>query len=100
MVPNFIKPNPKKINPTENTIQTIPNDLLLYKSGGKSIMKNNEIISTVRNSATGSVSLAYFDLKGLENYPNISEDYLYRSSDNFFCLFDRRLPKTIPPSLG
>ena len=77
-------PNLYLINPTENTIQTIPNDLLLYKSGGKSIMKDNEIISTVRNSATGSVSLAYFDLKGLENYPNISEDYLYRSSDNFF----------------
>ena len=47
-------------------------------------MKNSEIISTVRNSATGSVSLAYFDLTGLENYPNISEEYLYRSSDNFY----------------
>ena len=77
-------PNLYLINPTKNTIQTIPNDLLLYKSGGKSIMKNNEIISTVRNSATGSVSLAYFDLTGLENYPNISEEYLYRSSDNFY----------------
>ena len=77
-------PNLYLINPTENTIQTIPNDLLLYKSGGKSIMKNNEIISTVKNSATGSFSLAYFDLTGLENYPNISEEYLYRSSDNFY----------------
>ncbi len=77
-------PNLYLINPTENTIQTIPNDLLLYKSGGKSIMKNNEIISTVKNSATGSLSLAYFDLTGLENYPNISEEYLYRSSDNFY----------------
>ena len=77
-------PNLYLINPTENIIQTIPNDLLLYKSGGKSIMKNSEIISTVRNSATGSVSLAYFDLKGLEGYPNISEEYLYRTSDNFY----------------
>ena len=47
-------------------------------------MKNSEIISTVSNSATGSVSMAYFDLKGLEGYPNISEEYLYRSSDNFY----------------
>ena len=47
-------------------------------------MKNTEIISTVKNSATGSVSIAYFDLKGLEGYSNISEEYLYRSSDNFY----------------
>ena len=77
-------PNLYLINPTENTIQTIPNDLLLYKSGGKSIMKNTEIISTVRNSATGSVSMAYFDINGIENNPNITEEYLYRSSDNFY----------------
>ena len=77
-------PNLYLINPTENTIQTIPNDLLLYKSGGKSIMKNTEIISTVSNSATGSVSMASFDINGIENNPNISEEYLYRSSDNFY----------------
>ena len=47
-------------------------------------MKNHEIISTVRNSATGSVSMAYFDIKGIENNPNISEEYLYRSSDSFY----------------
>ena len=58
-------PNLYLINPIENTIQTIPNDLLLHKSGGQSIIKSNEIISTVRNSATGSISMAYFDLTGL-----------------------------------
>jgi hypothetical protein len=72
------------IDPIENTIKTIENDLLLYKSGGKSIMKNNEIISTVRNSATGAVKIAYFDLKGIEDLPNVYEEYLYRSSDNFY----------------
>ena len=77
-------PNLYLINPTENIIQTIPNDLLLHKSGEMSIIKGNEIISTVRNSATGSVSMAYFDLTGLENNPNITEEYLYRNSDNFY----------------
>lgn len=47
-------------------------------------MKNTEIISTVKNSATGSVSMAYFDINGIENNSNISEEYLYRSSDNFY----------------
>ena len=77
-------PNLYLINPQENTIQTIPNDLLLHKSGGQSIMKGNEIISTVRNSATGSISMAYFNLTGLDNYPNITVEYLYRNSDNFY----------------
>jgi hypothetical protein len=77
-------PNIYLINPIENTIKTIPNDLLLYKSGGKSIIKNNEIISTVKNSVTGSVSMAYFDINGIENNPDISEEYLYRSSDSFY----------------
>ena len=72
------------IDPIKNTIKTIENDLLLYKSGGKSIMKNNEIISTVRNSATGAVNIAYFDINGIEDLPNIYEEYLYRSSDNFY----------------
>ena len=77
-------PNLYLINPQENTIQTIPNDLLLHKSGGQSLMKSNEIISTVRNSATGSISMAYFDLTGLDSYPNINVEYLYRNSDNFY----------------
>jgi hypothetical protein len=77
-------PNIYLINPIENTIKTIPNDLLLYKSGGKSIIKNNEIISTVKNSATGSVSMAYFDINGIENNPDIFEEYLYRSSNSFY----------------
>lgn len=47
-------------------------------------MKNNEIISTVRNSATGAVNIAYFDINGIEDLPNIYEEYLYRSSDNFY----------------
>ena len=77
-------PNLYLINPTENTIKTIPNDLLLYKSGEKSILKNTEIVRPIKNSATGSVSIAYFDINGIENSPNISEEYLYRSSDNFY----------------
>ena len=77
-------PNLYLINPIENTIKTIPNDLLLHKSGGQSLMKGNEIISTIRNSATGSISMAYFDLTGLDSYPNITVEYLYRNSDNFY----------------
>ena len=77
-------PNLYLIKPQENTIQTITNDLLLHKSGGQSIMKGNEIISTIKNSATGSISMAYFDLTGLDSYPNITVEYLYRNSDNFY----------------
>ena len=47
-------------------------------------MKGNEIISTIKNSATGSISMAYFDLTGLDSYPNITVEYLYRNSDNFY----------------
>ena len=47
-------------------------------------MTSNKIISTVRNSATGRKSLAFFDIKGIENYPNITEEYLYRNVADFY----------------
>ena len=77
-------PNLYLIDPENNSLKTIPNDLLLYKSIGKSLIKNNELAGLVKNFSTGKVSIAYFDLTGLEKKEGIIDEYLYRSTDSFY----------------
>jgi len=77
-------PNLYLIDPENNSLKTIPNDLLLYKSIGKSLIKNNELAGLVKNFSTGKVSINYFDLSGLEKKEGIIDKYLYRSSDSFY----------------
>ena len=77
-------PNLYLIDPENNSFKTIPNDLLLYKSTGKSLIKNNELARVVKNFSTGKISIAYFNLTGLEKREGIIDEYLYRSTDNFY----------------
>ena len=77
-------PNLYLIDPEKNSLKTIPNDLLLYKNTGKSLIKNNELVGLVKNFSTGKVSITYFDLTGLEKKEGIIDEYLYRSTDSFY----------------
>jgi len=71
-----------EIDIDNNKIKKYADNLLLYKSGGKSIIKNNIIVSSVRNTSNNTSALAYYDLKALDK-DIISEEYFIRGSISF-----------------
>jgi len=71
-----------EIDLDNNKIKTYADNLLLYKSAGKSIVKNNIIISAVRNSSNYNNSITYYDLSNLEKSV-VSEEYFIRGSISF-----------------
>ncbi len=71
-----------EIDIENNKIKKYADNLLLYKSGGKSIIKNNIIVSSVRNSTNNTSNIAYYDLKTL-NKDIVSEEYFIRGSISF-----------------
>jgi hypothetical protein len=71
-----------EIDLDNNKIKIYADNLLLYKSAGKSIVKNNIIISAVRNTSNNNNSITYYDLSDLEKSV-ISEEYFIRGSINF-----------------
>ena len=71
-----------EIDIDNNKIKKYADNLLLYKSGGKSIIKNNVIVSSVRNTLNNTSVLAYYDLKALDK-DIISEEYFIRGSISF-----------------
>lgn len=71
-----------EIDIDNNKIKKYADNLLLYKSGGKSIIKNNVIVSSVRNTLNNTSALAYYDLKALDK-DIISEEYFIRGSISF-----------------
>ena len=71
-----------EIDIDNNKIKKYADNLLLYKSGGKSIIKNNVIVSSVRNTSNNTSALAYYDLKALDK-DIISEEYFIRGSISF-----------------
>ncbi len=66
----------------KNKIKKYADNLLLYKSGGKSIIKNDIIISSVRNTSNNTNSITYYDLGDLEK-DIISEEYFIRGTISF-----------------
>ena len=79
----------KRENPTifeididNNKIKKYADNLLLYKSAGKSIFKNGVIISAVRNTSNNTNSITYYDISDLEK-SIISEEYFIRGSISF-----------------
>ena len=71
-----------EIDLDNNKIKTYADNLLLYKSAGKSIVKNNIIISAVRNTSNNNNSITYYDLSNLEKSV-VSEEYFIRGSISF-----------------
>ena len=50
----------------------------------KNLIKNNELARLVKNFSTGKISIAYFNLTGLEKREGIIDEYLYRSTYSFY----------------
>ena len=71
-----------EIDLDNNKIKKYADNFLLYKSGGKSIVKNGIIISSVRNTSNNTNSITYYDLSDLEKSV-ISEEYFIRGSISF-----------------
>ena len=71
-----------EIDLDNNKIKRFADNLLLYKSGGKSIVKNGIIISSVRNTSNNTNSITYYDLSDLDKSV-ISEEYFIRGSISF-----------------
>ena len=71
-----------EIDLDNNKIKRFADNLLLYKSGGKSIVKNDIIISSVRNTSNNTNSITYYDLSDLDKNV-ISEEYFIRGSISF-----------------
>ena len=66
----------------KNKNRSFSDNLLLHKSGGKSIVKNGTIISSVRNTSNNTNSITYNDLRDLDKNI-ISEEYFIRGSISF-----------------
>ena len=71
-----------EIDLDNNKVKRFADNLLLYKSGGKSIVKNGIIISSVRNTSNNTNSITYYDLSDLDKNV-ISEEYFIRGSISF-----------------
>jgi len=71
-----------EIDLDNNKVKRFADNLLLYKSGGKSIVKNGIIISSVRNTSNNTNSITYYDLSDL-NKNVVSEYYFIRGSISF-----------------
>ena len=71
-----------EIDLDNNKIKRYADNILLYKSGGKSIVKNNVIVSSIRNTSNNTNSITYYDLRDLEK-SGVSEEYFIRGSISF-----------------
>ena len=71
-----------EIDLDNNKIKRFADNLLLYKSRGKSIVKNGIIISSVRNTSNNTNSITYYDLSDLDKSA-ISEEYFIRGAISF-----------------
>ena len=71
-----------EIDLDNNKVKRFADNILLYKSGGKSIVKNGIIISSVRNTSNNTNSITYYDLSDLDKRV-ISEEYFIRGTISF-----------------
>ena len=68
----------------KNIVEKFEDDVLFYKSGGRSIIKKNNLISGVLNTLTGNFTIESFDLSSLSSEKNTNTFYLFRDTDQFF----------------
>ena len=67
-----------------NTIERFNDEVLFYKSGGRSIVKKNKLLSGVQNNLTGNFTIESFDISSLSSEKANSTFYLYRDTEQFF----------------
>jgi len=67
-----------------NTIERFTDEVLFYKSGGRSIVKKNKLIGSVQNTLTGDFTIESFDISSLSSEKANSTFYLYRDTEQFF----------------
>ena len=82
LISKMLSPRIFEIDLDNNKMKKYADKLLLYKSRGKSIIKNNIIISSVRNTSNNTSSITYYDLSDLDKSV-VSEDYFIRGSISF-----------------
>ena len=68
----------------KNIVEKFGDDVLFYKSDGRSFIKKNNLIGAVQNSLTGDFTIESFDISSLLSGKAHSTFYLYRDTDQFF----------------
>ena len=72
------------VNFDNNTIERFNDEVLFYKSGGRSIVKKNKLLSGVQNTLTGNFTIESFDISSLSSENTNSTFYLYKDTEEFF----------------
>ena len=68
----------------KNIVEKFDDDVLFYKSDGRSVIKKNNLIGGILNTLTGDFTIKSFDLSSLSSKKNTSTFYLFRDTDQFF----------------
>ena len=68
----------------KNIVEKFDDDVLFYKSDGRSVIKKNNLIGGIHNTLTGDFTIEAFDLSSLSSEKNTSTFYLFRDTDQFF----------------
>ena len=68
----------------KNTFQGFKDEVLFYKSDNQFIIKNNSLISTIKNTLTGEITIESFDISNINDFPISVVSYLYRDKKEFF----------------
>ena len=68
----------------KNIVEKFDDDILFYKSDGRSVIKKNNLIGGILNTLTGDFTIESFDLSSLSSKKNTSTFYLFRDTDQFF----------------
>jgi len=68
----------------KNIVEKFGDDILFYKSDGRSFIKKNNLIGSVQNTLTGDFTIESFDISSLLSEKANSNFYLYRDTVQFF----------------
>ena len=68
----------------KNIVEKFDDDVLFYKSEGRSVIKKNNLIGGILNALTGDFTIKSFDLSSLSSEKNTNTFYLFRDTDQFF----------------
>ena len=68
----------------KNIVEKFDDDVLFYKSDGRSVIKKNNLIGGILNTLTGDFTIKSFDLSSLSSEKNTNTFYLFRDTDQFF----------------
>ncbi len=67
-----------------NSFQSFRDEILFYKSSNQFVVKNNSLISPIKNTLTGKTTIESFDVGNIYDFPTSEESYFYRDKEEFF----------------